>query len=99
MARPRRIIDATRIVITGNPQIAAHLDRLVKTGLYGASRAEVAKSLVTRMIEQLINDEFFAKVATTSSQPGSAVAARAQRGRNQSTKSKGRGGERVQGGQ
>ena len=97
MARPRRIIDATRIVITGNPQIAAHLDRLVKTGLYGASRAEVAKSLVTRMIEQLINDEFFAKVATAS-QSDRAVTAPTQRGKDQSTKSRGRGGERIQGG-
>ena len=62
MARPS-VPDKTRIVIAGNAQIAAYLDSLVKTGLYGVTRAEVAKTLVTEMIKRLIDEEFLAKFA------------------------------------
>ena len=61
MARPQ-IPDKTRIVVAGNAQIAAFLDRLAKTGLYGATRAEVAKTLITDSIKRLIDEQFFAKV-------------------------------------
>jgi hypothetical protein len=68
MARPP-VPDKTRIVIAGNAQIAAYLDDLAKTGLYGASRAEVAKTLITESIKRLIDEEFFAKVAQPPRKP------------------------------
>jgi hypothetical protein len=68
MPRPK-IPDKTRIVIAGNAQIAAYLDDLAKTGLYGATRAEVAKTLITESIKRLIDEEFFAKVAQSPRKP------------------------------
>jgi hypothetical protein len=88
MARPS-IPDKTRIVIAGNAQIAAYLDSLAKTGLYGVTRAEVAKTLVTEMIKRLIDEEFLAKVAESPH-------LKAQRTQKKPT---GREGGRVRGGQ
>ena len=61
MPRPQ-IPDKTRIVVAGDAQIAAFLDLLTKTGLYGATRAEAAKRLITDGIKQLIEEQFFSKL-------------------------------------
>ena len=88
MPRPK-LSDKTRIVIAGNAQIAAILDSLTKTGLYGATRGEVAKTLITEYIKRLIDEEFFAKLAESPH-------IETQRTGKRSTTGK---GERVRGGQ
>lgn len=55
MARPVKLIPSERIVVTTTPQVVAYLDDIVRAGLYGATRAEVAKSLIVRGIEDLID--------------------------------------------
>jgi len=55
MARPRKLVATERIVITGTRKLAVYLDDLIAEDGFGTSRAEVAKSLVWRTIEDLIS--------------------------------------------
>ncbi len=68
MARPVKLTPSARIVVTTTPQVGEYLDDIVMAGLYGATRAEVAKTLVIRGIEDLI-DKGIIKVRS-SERPG-----------------------------
>lgn len=48
--------DRSRLTVTLNPEILEYLDDVAKTGLYGKTRPEVAKSLISREIERLIRE-------------------------------------------
>lgn len=55
MARPKNLQPSVKITITATPKLALYLDHLIEEEGYGASRGEVAKNLVWRMIEDLIS--------------------------------------------
>jgi hypothetical protein len=55
MARPRNLHKPVQVTITGTPKLASYLDALVKEEGYGNSRAEVAKTLIWRGIEELLS--------------------------------------------
>ena len=54
MPRPVNRVATERIVVSGSPKMLMYLDDLVGEEGYGMSRAEVAKNLVWRAIENLI---------------------------------------------
>ena len=54
MARPKQLAPAQKIVITTNPGVGAYLDDLARAGLYGSTRAEVAKFFVTQGVADAI---------------------------------------------
>ena len=56
MARTPNKLDTVEVTIRTTPPVAAYLDDLVQTGLYGKSRSEAAERLVTREIEALISE-------------------------------------------
>ena len=56
MARTPNKLDTVEVTIRTTPPVAAYLDDLVQTGLYGKSRSEAAERLVTRGIEALISE-------------------------------------------
>ena len=56
MARTPNKLDTVEVTIRTTPPVAAYLDELVQTGLYGKSRSEAAERLVTRGIEALISE-------------------------------------------
>jgi hypothetical protein len=51
--RPRNKHKAVEVPITATPKLVAYLDALIAEEGYGNSRAEVARTLCWRMIEQL----------------------------------------------
>jgi len=53
MARPRNKHKSTEVPITATPKLVAYLEALIEEEGYGNSRAEVARTLCWRMIEQL----------------------------------------------
>jgi Arc/MetJ-type ribon-helix-helix transcriptional regulator len=53
--------NAFEIKIRPTVQIAAYLDELIRTGLYGNSRAEAAISLIQDQIKQLRKEGEFKK--------------------------------------
>lgn len=55
MPRPRNPVPSTKVVITGTPKLALYLADLVHEEGYGATAAEVARTLVWRGIEELIS--------------------------------------------
>ena len=55
MARPKNRQPSVKITITATPKMALYLDRLIEEEGYGVSRGEVAKTLVWRVIEDLIS--------------------------------------------
>jgi hypothetical protein len=55
MPRPRNPVPSTKVVITGTPKLALYLSDLVREEGYGATAAEVARTLVWRGIEELIS--------------------------------------------
>lgn len=55
MARPKNRQPSVKITITATPKLALYLDHLIQEEGYGASRGEVAKNLVWRIIEDLIS--------------------------------------------
>lgn len=54
MPRPRNPHPPNRVVITGTPKLGLYLGDLVREEGYGATPAEVARTLVWRAIEELI---------------------------------------------
>jgi hypothetical protein len=52
--RPRTGDDGTRCDIRPSSEQAAYLDDLVRVGLYGKTRTEVARYLVVRGLERLV---------------------------------------------
>lgn len=56
MARTQNVISTSRITFSASGQVGRHLERLVQFGLYGKTPAEVANTLVSKGIEQLIKD-------------------------------------------
>jgi hypothetical protein len=54
MPRPRNPHPPTKVVITGTPKLGLYLADLVREEGYGATAAEVARTLVWRGIEELI---------------------------------------------
>ena len=48
--------DASRLNIRTNPEVLEFLDQIVDIGLYGKTKSEVAKSLISIQIERLIKD-------------------------------------------
>jgi len=48
----------TRVFVTPSPEITAYLDDLVKLGIHGRTRSEVAKTLIGREVERLIREGF-----------------------------------------
>jgi hypothetical protein len=53
--RPKNRHRPVPITVTGTPKVAAYLDDLVLEEGYGNSRAEVARTLIWRGIEELIS--------------------------------------------
>ena len=61
MGRTPNKLDTIEVTIRTTPPVAAYLDELVQTGLYGKSRSEAAERLVTREIEALISEGTLSK--------------------------------------
>lgn len=53
--RPKNQHEPVKVTMTGTPKLALYLDDLVAEEGYGNSRAEVAKTLVLRGIEDLLS--------------------------------------------
>jgi len=56
MARKRNQVATVSITISTTPAVAAYLDDLVQTGLYGKTPSEAAERLVSRGLERLIHE-------------------------------------------
>jgi hypothetical protein len=56
MSRLPNKLQTVEVKLSTTPPVAAYLDGLVETGLYGKNRSEAAERLVTRGIESLIKD-------------------------------------------
>jgi hypothetical protein len=54
MARPKNTHKSIEVTITASPKMGAYLDDLCREEGYGNSRAEIARNLVWRAIEELI---------------------------------------------
>ena len=55
MPRPKNREKSIKVTITASPKFGDYLDDLVREEGYGTNRAEVAKTLVWRAIEELIH--------------------------------------------
>jgi hypothetical protein len=51
-------VDSERVYIRPSAEVGAYLDELARLGFYGATRSEVAKTLVYREVERLIREGF-----------------------------------------
>lgn len=56
MSRPKHRQTSVKIMITATPKLALYLDDLVEEEGYGASRGEVARTLVWSAIQDLISE-------------------------------------------
>jgi predicted transcriptional regulator len=54
MGRPRNRHKSVEVPVTASPKLVAYLDALVEEEGYGNSKAEVARTLIWRSIEDLI---------------------------------------------
>lgn len=54
MGRPPNAIPSVKVTITASPKLALYLADLVSEEGYGASPSEVAKNLIWRALEDLI---------------------------------------------
>ncbi len=54
MPKPKTNIEVVKIGITTSKRVAKFLDNLIKTEIYGRSRAEVAEQLIKRLMEDFL---------------------------------------------
>ena len=54
MPKPKANIEIVKIGITTSKRVAIFLDNLIKTEIYGRSRAEVAEQLIKRSMENFL---------------------------------------------
>lgn len=54
MPRPRNLHRPSEVPITATPKLVAYLERLIAEEGYGNSKAEVARTLLWRGVEDLI---------------------------------------------
>ena len=54
MPRPRNIEQSIKITITASPKLGDYLDDLIREEGHGNNRAEIAKNLIWRAVEDLI---------------------------------------------
>jgi hypothetical protein len=60
--RPKNKHKPVEVPITATPKLAAYLEALIDAEGYGNTRAEVARTLCWRMVEQLIRDGILTKI-------------------------------------
>jgi len=63
MGRPKSLHPPSDVKITATPKLVAYLNALIHEDGFGNSRAEVARNLVWRMIEQLRRDGIIKRIA------------------------------------
>ena len=56
MGKQKNTTATARITINSSAAIASYLDDLVRIGIHGKTRAEVAERLVSTSVQQLIKD-------------------------------------------
>ena len=54
MPRPRNLEQSIKITITASPKLGDYLDDLIREEAYGNNRAEIAKNLIWRAVEDLL---------------------------------------------
>lgn len=54
-------VDSTRLTISLPKRLRQAVSKLADIGIHGSSDSEVAKSLISRAVEDLISDGFFEK--------------------------------------
>ena len=54
MSKPKSNIETVKVSITTSNRVVQFLDRLIKTEIYGRSRAEVAEQLIKRSMENYL---------------------------------------------
>jgi hypothetical protein len=62
MGRPKNKHPSTEVPITATPKLVAYLNALVDEEGYGTSRAEVARTLVWRGVEDLIKGRILEQI-------------------------------------
>lgn len=62
MARPKNKYPSVEVPITASPKLVAYLEALIAEEGYGSTKAEVARNLCWRMVEQLIRDGILTKI-------------------------------------
>jgi hypothetical protein len=56
MPRHPNDLPTEELTLATTPQVVAYLKQLLKSGLYGKNPAEAAERLLSRTLEQLLND-------------------------------------------
>ena len=58
MSRSKNQVGTVRVSISMSTELAAYLDDLVKLGIHGKGRSEIANTMVAREVERLITQGF-----------------------------------------
>ncbi len=66
MARPKNSNEPAHVRLATTPQVCALLDRLVETGLFGKTRAEVAEQLMRDRLREVIERDWPGRLSTSS---------------------------------
>ena len=56
MSRGPNVIQTVQVRISTTPAIEGHLERLVRTGLYGKNTAEAAERLIAEAVQRLLRE-------------------------------------------
>lgn len=70
MSRPKNTKETIKITLSASPKFAAYLDDLVLEEGYGKSRAEVARTLVWRSIEELMHKGIIMRRSSSETRRG-----------------------------
>lgn len=57
MARPKNQLTSEELRVSASPELVAHLERLVSSGLYGKNPTEAAGRLIEDALYELMKDE------------------------------------------
>ena len=69
MPRDRNTIATKKLHLSTTPQVVAVLDALVRTGLFGKTRTEVAEEILRVKVRDAVTDGWLERSASTAPNP------------------------------
>jgi hypothetical protein len=69
MPRDRNTIATKKLHLSTTPQVVAVLDALVRTGLFGKTRTEVAEEILRVKVRDAVTDGWLERSAGTAPKP------------------------------
>ncbi len=70
MARRQNSVGTEKLHLSTTPQVLAALDALIRTGLFGKTRTEIAEELLRMKVRETVTEGWLERARSGSIRPG-----------------------------